>query len=321
MQDKKKIGPTTKGAIEPHNAAYDPVDKLFRQIFGKFPSISNSWPGDYGKATLEAIQKAQVVKYDNYFKYLGLKENSGMKIFEIGPGWGPFSDYCIAKGVDVTSICPGKTQYEYLKNSGHNVHRAVWQEFTPDNGPFDAIVTMGSPEHFASPTDYIEGKQDQVYRNFFDYCSGLLKPGGRIGGQFMTFNHKECDYYKLQVEKEGTTDEEQKNYHIGLLLYRYPEAWLPRDAAHFISCAKPGEYRTIKVVDGREHYIWTARGWKNQFDKLLPISKWFTVARLMIRTLYDKDFSYWAKAFWKQSNRLCFEKGWMGHEFYFVEKV
>jgi cyclopropane fatty-acyl-phospholipid synthase-like methyltransferase len=90
MQVKKKIGPTTKGAIEPHNAAYDPVDKLFRQIFGNFPSISNSWPGNYGKATLETIQKAQEVKYDNYFKYLGLKENSGMKIFEIGPGWGPF---------------------------------------------------------------------------------------------------------------------------------------------------------------------------------------------------------------------------------------
>ena len=74
------------------------------------------------------------------------------------------------------------------------------------------------------------------------------------------------------------------------------------------------------MVDGREHYIWTARGWKNEFDKIFPLSKWITVTRLMIRTLYDKDFSYWAKAFWKQSNRLCFEKGWMGHEFFFVEK-
>jgi hypothetical protein len=36
--------------------------------------------------------------------------------------------------------------------------------------------------------------------------------------------------------------------------------------------------------------------------------------------MFDKDFGYWAKAFWKQSNRLCFEKGWMGHEFFFVEK-
>ena len=73
MQVKKKIGPTTKGAIEPHNAAYDPVDKLFRQIFGNFPSISNSWPGDYGKATLETIQKAQEVKYENYFTHFDIK--------------------------------------------------------------------------------------------------------------------------------------------------------------------------------------------------------------------------------------------------------
>lgn len=67
------IGPTTKGSIEPHNAAYNPMDKIFRLIMGDFPSVSNSWPGEYGEASLENIEKAQLVKYDNYFKYLGLK--------------------------------------------------------------------------------------------------------------------------------------------------------------------------------------------------------------------------------------------------------
>jgi cyclopropane-fatty-acyl-phospholipid synthase len=249
-----------------------------------------------------------------------LKENAGMKMYEIGPGWGPFSDYCRARGVDVTSVCPGEAQYEYLKRSGHNVHRGVWQEFTPDNGPFDAIVSMGSPEHFVSPKDYIEGRQDKIYRQFFDYCYGLLKPGGRLGGQFMTFNGHECDPYKLQVEKEGKDEETRKNYHIGLLLYRYPDAWLPRDSKHFISCAKPGDFEVIKIVDGRTHYVWTMRGWKKHFNKITPISKWIKVAGLVINGMFNKDFGYWAKAFWKQSNRQCFENGWMGHEFFFVEK-
>ena len=197
------LGPKkSKTMLDPHNEAYDPMDKIFRLIMGPFASVSNTWPGDYGKATIETIRQAQQVKYQKYFEYLGLKENAGMKMFEIGPGWGPFSDYCRNRGVDVTSVCPGYAQYEYLKKSGHNVHRSVWQEFTPDNGPFDAIVTMGSVEHFATPSDYVNGKQDAVYRHFFDYCHALLKPGGRIGGQFMSFNGKECDYYKLQIEKE-----------------------------------------------------------------------------------------------------------------------
>ena len=48
----------------------------------------------------------------------------------------------------------------------------------------------------------------------------------------------------------------RKNYHIGLLLYRYPDAWLPRDAKHFISCASPETFKTIKIVDGRENTMY-----------------------------------------------------------------
>ncbi|MFT5228889.1 MAG: cyclopropane fatty-acyl-phospholipid synthase-like methyltransferase [Gammaproteobacteria bacterium] len=315
-----KIDASTHHLIEPHNKAYNPVDKVFRMIMGDYASISNSWPGEYGAQTKENVLIAQQKKYAEYFKHLGLKENAGMKIFEIGPGWGPFSNYCIERGVDVTSVCPAKTQYEYLKKSGHNVHRAIWQEFTPENGPFDAVVAMGSPEHFVSPKDHLEGNQDKVYRQFFDYAHGLLKSGGRVGGQFMTFNGRELDYGKFQVDKDSKDDEESMYYHLGLLTYRYPDAWLPRDSAHFISCAKPGDYETVKVVDGREHYIWTARCWINTFNKARPFRKWFKVSGLVINSFFNKDFSYWAKAFYKQSNRLCFEKGWMGHEFFFVEK-
>ncbi|MDH5367355.1 MAG: class I SAM-dependent methyltransferase [Cyclobacteriaceae bacterium] len=310
----------TPELIEPHNAAYNPMDKIFRLIMGDFASVSNSWPGSYGKHNKKNVEVAQQKKYQEYFKWLGLKENSGMKIYEIGPGWGPFSNYCLERGVDVTSVCPAKSQYEYLKNSGHNVHRAVWQEFTPDNGPFDAIVVMGSPEHFVTPQDFLNGNQDKVYRNFFDYAYSLLKPNGRVGGQFMSFNGREVDYAKFRVKEDGKDDESQMYYHLGLLTYRYPEAWLPRDFNHFFSCAKEGDYKKINVVDGREHYVWTMKCWTNQFYKIVPISKWFKVGILVIKGFFNADFGYWLKAFWKQSNRMCFEKGWMGHEFFFVEK-
>ena len=73
--------------IEPHNKAYNPVDKIFRMIMGNFASISNSWPGEYGESNKENVLAAQQKKYEAYFINLGLKEHSGMKIYEIGPGW------------------------------------------------------------------------------------------------------------------------------------------------------------------------------------------------------------------------------------------
>ena len=136
----------------------------------------------------------------------------------------------------------------------------------------------------------------------------------------MTFNGRKVDYFKLQVKKEGKDETSRMNYHYGLLAYRYPEAWLPRDFEHFFSCAGEGQYKKLNVVDGREHYVWTMLSWGNQFYKFRPVRKWFKVAGSVITGFFNPDFGYWLKAFWKQSNRKCFEKGWMGHEFFFVEK-
>lgn len=313
-------GALTKRFVKATSDAYNPMEEIFQMVIGEFPSVTNSWPGNFGDPSIENVLVAQEKKYEEYFNNLGLKEHAGMKAYEIGPGWGPFSNYCRERGVHVVSVSPAEKKYEYLKGLGHEVHHGIWQEFTPDSGPFDAIIAMGSPEHCVSPADYEAGEQDNIYRTFFDYCYPLLKPGGRIGGQMMTFNGRELDTSKLHVKEEGEDDETQMYYHLGLLTYRYPDAWLPRDFKHFFSCAKNGQYEVVNVVDGREQYIWTMKSWESGFWKISPLKKWFVVAGLIIKSFFDTDFGYWRKAFFKTSNRKCFEKGWMGHEFWFVEK-
>jgi cyclopropane-fatty-acyl-phospholipid synthase len=316
----QKKGALRKRFVKATSDAYNPMETIFQMVTGEFPAITNSWPGEYGEPSIPHVLEAQEKKYEEYFNNLGLKENAGMKAYEIGPGWGPFSHYCRSRGVEVVSVSPAEKKYKYLKEQGYDVHQSIWQEFTPENGPFDAIIAMGSPEHFVSPADYDAGEQDNIYRTFFDYCHGLLKPGGRIGGQMMTFNGRTIDTAKLQTKREGTTDEEQMYYHLALLTYRYPDAFLPRDFDHFFSCAKEGDYEVINVVDGREHYIWTMKGWEGGFWKIGPLKKWPIVAGLLIKSFFDSDFKYWRKAFFRTSNRKCFEQGWMGHQFWFVEK-
>ena len=136
----------------------------------------------------------------------------------------------------------------------------------------------------------------------------------------MTFNNTPVDPDKLHLDGEGDTEESRKYYHLGLLTYRYPESWLPLSFDHYFSCAQPGQFEVVKVVDGREHYIWTMKSWRKGFWKITPLRKWLIVLRLIIKTYFNTDFKYWAKAFWKSSNQKCFEEGWMGHEFWFVEK-
>jgi len=143
---------------------------------------------------------------------------------------------------------------------------------------------MGSPEHCVSPADYEVGEQDNIYRIFFDYCYPLLKPGGRIGGQMMTFNGRKLDTSKLQVKEEGGDDESQMYYHLGLLTYRYPDAWLPRDFEYFFSCAKEGQYEVVNLVDGREQYIWTMKSWESGFWKIKLLKKCLLVSRLILKS-------------------------------------
>jgi cyclopropane fatty-acyl-phospholipid synthase-like methyltransferase len=136
----------------------------------------------------------------------------------------------------------------------------------------------------------------------------------------MTFNGRTIDPAKLQVKGEGKSEEDAMYYHLGLLKYRYPDSFLPRDFDHFFSCAREGQFEVINVVDGREHYIWTMKSWESGFWKITPLKKWPLVAGLILKSYFDNDFRYWRKAFFKTSNRKCFERGWMGHQFWFVEK-
>src|SRR6202042_2901380 len=54
-------------------------------------------------------------------------------------------------------------------------------------GGFDAVASLGAFEHFCSPDDYRAGRQQHVYRDFFERIASLLQPGGRIYLQTMVY--------------------------------------------------------------------------------------------------------------------------------------
>ena len=55
-------------------------------------------------------------------------------------------------------------------------------------GVFDAVTCIGGMEHLCSIEEYKEGKQDEVYHNFFKGLQELLPKGGRFYMQTMVFD-------------------------------------------------------------------------------------------------------------------------------------
>ncbi len=119
----------------------------------------------------ESLEKASERKLEVAYNWTNLKP--GMRVLDIGAGWGGVTRYCGPRGVDVTSLTLANDSFQHisklLKETGWP-GRVLLQDFlthTPEE-PYDAIVILGVIEHIP------------YYRKFFQQAWRLLKPGGRI---------------------------------------------------------------------------------------------------------------------------------------------
>jgi cyclopropane fatty-acyl-phospholipid synthase-like methyltransferase len=119
----------------------------------------------------ETLEQAAGHKLEQMFDALQLKP--GMRLLDIGGGWGAAIKYCAPRGVHVTSLTVAEDSYryitKYLQESG--LAGAVrFEDFlthAPDE-PYDAVVIYGVIEHIP------------MYRRFAEQVWRCLKPGGRL---------------------------------------------------------------------------------------------------------------------------------------------
>ena len=103
----------------------------------------------------------------------------------------------------------------------------------PALGQFDGIVCVGAFEHFCSPEEYLAGRQAQLYKDFFRFCSALLRPHGRLYLQSGLFGKRVMDPASLRADAPKDS-EERVCFRLSKI---YPRAWLPADKAQVIACA------------------------------------------------------------------------------------
>jgi cyclopropane-fatty-acyl-phospholipid synthase len=119
----------------------------------------------------ETLERACERKLEVMFDWTRMKP--GMRVLDIGAGWGAVIRYCSPKGVHVTSLTLAEDSLRHITKmiednrfSGE-VRLEDFLAHRPAE-PYDAIVILGVIEHIPH------------YRKFFERAYELLKPGGRI---------------------------------------------------------------------------------------------------------------------------------------------
>ena len=119
----------------------------------------------------EALEDASEHKLERMFEQLQLR--AGMRLLDIGAGWGGVEEYCGQRGVRVTGLTIAPDSHRYVSRLIASralpceVRLEDFLNHEPEE-PYDAIVIYGVIEHIPN------------YRRFAEQVWRCLRPGGRL---------------------------------------------------------------------------------------------------------------------------------------------
>jgi len=124
-----------------------------------------------GATTLEEAQEA---KLDLVASKLGLE--GGERVLDVGCGWGSFAIHAARRGARVVGITMSEPQAALARERaaragvGERVEIRVMDYREVNDGPFDAIASIGMVEHVGEPRIDLYAAR----------LAGLLRPGGAL---------------------------------------------------------------------------------------------------------------------------------------------
>jgi cyclopropane-fatty-acyl-phospholipid synthase len=291
---------------------YTTIDKIFRLSIGETADYSGAkYDGDFSMS----LEEAQRAKHKFIADSLNIKK--GSKVLDMACGWGPFSKYVVEeRGATSIGLTLSQGQADACQKNGLNVLVKDCRYVKPDDfGMFDAIVCVGGLEHFCSVEEWKDGKQEKVYRDFFQTIYNLLPIGGRFYMQTMTFSKNMIKFEEFDINaKKGTAP------HVcALMAKEFPGSWLPYGPEMVIRNAAP-QFKLISQSSGRLDYIETIGQWRKKFRKF-NVKKYLLYLSLIPKFITDKEFRHQVAIFRISPNRICFEQEIMDHYRLVFEKV
>jgi len=142
----------------------------------------------------QSLAGAQRNKYEAIADGAGLRP--GMRVLEIGCGWGGFAEYAASeRGCEVVAITLSEEQASFARKrmaeAGllDKVEIRI-QDFRDVGGLFDAIVSI----------EMIESVDESHWRPLFEAMAARLKPDARAAMQIITIKDSEWDRYRSRAD-------------------------------------------------------------------------------------------------------------------------
>lgn len=291
---------------------YSTIDKIFRLSMGETGDYSGAkYDGDFSM-TLEAAQKAK-----HKFIADSLNISNGSKVLDMACGWGPFSNYITKeRGAKSIGLTLSQGQADACNANGLNVKVKDCRTVSPsDFGTFDAVTCIGGLEHFCSAEEFKQGKQEEIYKSFFDTVYDLLPVGGRYYMQTMTFSKNMIPYEQFDIDADKTS----AAYICALMEKEFPNSWLPYGPEMVIRNAAQ-RFKLISQSSGRLDYIETIGQWRKKFREF-SLKKYLLYLSLVPKYIFNKEFRHQVAVFNVSPNRVCFENEIMDHYRLVFEKI
>jgi cyclopropane-fatty-acyl-phospholipid synthase len=171
-------------------------------------------------------------------------------VLDIGCGWGSLARRLVEEhGVEqVVGLTLSEAQAEHIEAAGLDgveVHVQNWVDHESEE-PYDAIISIGAFEHFAS---YGLPRDERVagYRRFFKRCRELLVPEGRLALQTCAKGSN------VRLDRQTTAE---LRFIIDTI---FPESELPWLSE--IALASEKVLDPVSVRNDPEHYSRTCAAW------------------------------------------------------------
>jgi cyclopropane-fatty-acyl-phospholipid synthase len=290
--------------------SYTLTDKVIRLALGEMTDFSGAkYDGDFS-LTLEQAQRR---KHEYIAEQIGLAE--GQRVIDLGCGWGPLLNFFRERGAKGLGVTLSTAQLESCRRHGLDARLHDARTVTRDTfGPFDAAVSLGAFEHFASPEDYEAGRQDDVYKNLFANVAGLLPARGRFYLQTMVFGRNMIPIE--QVDRHAQRDSDA--WYLAMMQAAFPGSFLPFGSEQVERCAEP-HFKLVSKVSGRLDYIQTIKEWDKRTEAWNPRMALLKL-RLIPKWVTSPEFRF-AFTSGASSNLVCFERELMDHFRFVFEKI
>ncbi|PMS14479.1 SAM-dependent methyltransferase [Trinickia dabaoshanensis] len=209
-----------------------------------------------------SLDAAQSAKYQRILDRLGLRP--GMRVLEIGCGWGGFALHAARQGVHVHGITLSAEQLDHARTRVHHEGFAEsvsleLRDYREVRGRYDAVVSI----------EMFEAVGEAFWRDWFKVVRQCLSDGGRALVQTITIDETRFAAYRASSDF--------------IREYIFPGGMLP-SAERFVAQARRVGLRAQRSLAFGLDYARTLRGWRETFEANLHAVRAQGFDEIFIRT-------------------------------------